>query len=421
VQIVLHAMKKMTSPWTKSLGQLLGAANVITDAATIEANHAQGVKPACLCAPANASEIAAVLRFAADNKIPVLPRGGGTAQGIGGPPQAGALVLSTKRLNRLIHHEPGDMVATVEAGMTLGEFQTALALNGQWLPLDGDPHATLGGLIATDRSGPRALGYGTLRDLVLGMTVVNGDGVARKCGGKVVKNVTGYDLAKLYIGSLGTLGVVTEVTFKLRPLAIDRRAWSIQGIDISGGVACLAKIAALNLPLEQLDAYIVPKEAKANIGAMAAGTPAELDRIARELSTIAQTYSKAPVPSDVGKSWNDGMQLLNTVPSFASGFQIRAWFPRSRSADAVKILSDYAVGIWLNSDNALATFARSPETAATLAAILAKSGFNYRFENAQGLHISEPFGPARPEWPLMKQIRSALDPHGILNPGRFVV
>ena len=407
--------------WIPSLQSRVGAANVITDDATLEANHAQGVRPACLCAPANAAEISAVLRFAAENKIPVLPRGGGTAQGIGGPPPADALVLSTKRMNRLIHHEPGDMVATAEAGVTLGEFQSALAKNGQWLPLDGDPQATLGGLVATDRSGPRALGYGTLRDMVLGMCVVNGDGVARKCGGKVVKNVTGYDLAKLYIGSLGTLGVVTEVTFKLRPLAIDRRAWSIQGMDIAGGVACLAKIAALNLPLEQLDAYIVPKESKTNVGAMAAGTPAELDRIARDLTTIAETYSKLPVPSEVGKSWDDGMQSLSSIAGFNSGFQIRIWFPRSRAADAVKILSDYAAGIWLNSDNALATFGRSPETAATLAAILAKSGFNYRFENAQGLHVAEPFGPARPEWSLMKQIRHALDPHGILNPGRFVV
>jgi len=133
------------------------AANVITDDATLEANHAQGIKPACLCAPANAAEIASVLRFAAENKIPVLPRGGGTAQGIGSPPPPDALVLSTKRLNTLIHHEPGDMVATAEAGMTLRDFQNALAQNGQWLPLDGDPNATLGGLIATDRSGPRAL------------------------------------------------------------------------------------------------------------------------------------------------------------------------------------------------------------------------------------------------------------------------
>src|SRR4051812_2158491 len=162
-----------------NLVHLLGADHVITDEATLEANSAQAVKPACLCAPENAEQIAAVIRFAAENKFAVLPRGGGTAQGIGSPPPTGALVLSTKRLNALVHHEPGDMVATVQAGMTLGEFQDALAQNGQWLPLDGDPHSTIGGLIATDRSGPRALGYGTLRDMVIGMSVVNGDGVIR--------------------------------------------------------------------------------------------------------------------------------------------------------------------------------------------------------------------------------------------------
>src|SRR4051812_9819317 len=95
------------------LVHLLGAANVITDDATLEANCAQGIKPGCLCAPENAEQIAAVIRFACENRIAVLPRGGGTGQGIGSPPPPGALVLSTKRMNALVHHEPGDMVATV--------------------------------------------------------------------------------------------------------------------------------------------------------------------------------------------------------------------------------------------------------------------------------------------------------------------
>jgi glycolate oxidase FAD binding subunit len=187
------------------------------DAASLDAFAIQGVRPACVYAPPDAARAAAAIRFAAENKIPVVPFGGGTQQGIGNSPPAAALVIHTQHLNRLIHHEPGDMVATAQAGMAFGAFQRALGERGQWLPLDGQENSTLGGMVATNCYGPLAEQHGTLRDMVLGMTVVNGDGVIRKCGGKVVKNVTGYALDKLYIGSLGTLGVITEVTFKLLP------------------------------------------------------------------------------------------------------------------------------------------------------------------------------------------------------------
>jgi FAD/FMN-containing dehydrogenase len=123
-------------------------------------------------------------------------------------------------LNRLLEHKPEDMTATAEAGMTLAELQKHLALRGQWLPID-PPHAeqlTVGALLAADASGPRRFGYGTIRDYVIGIKVVLADGSCITCGGKVVKNVAGYDLAKLFIGSRGSLGVIVEATFKLRPL-----------------------------------------------------------------------------------------------------------------------------------------------------------------------------------------------------------
>jgi FAD/FMN-containing dehydrogenase len=122
--------------------------------------------------------------------------------------------------NRLIEHKPEDMTATVEAGLTLAELQRRLALGGQWLPID-PPHPerlTLGTLLATDTSGPRRFGYGTIRDYVIGLKVALADGRLISSGGKVVKNVAGYDLAKLFIGSRGSLGVIVEATFKLRPL-----------------------------------------------------------------------------------------------------------------------------------------------------------------------------------------------------------
>ena len=123
-------------------------------------------------------------------------------------------------LNRLIEHKPEDMTATAESGLTLGEFQRLLAANGQWLPIDppGADRLTLGALLDTNASGPRRFGYGTIRDYLIGIKVVSAEGRLISAGGKVVKNVAGYDLAKLFIGSRGSLGIVVEATFKLRPL-----------------------------------------------------------------------------------------------------------------------------------------------------------------------------------------------------------
>jgi glycolate oxidase FAD binding subunit len=139
--------------------------------------------------------------------------------GIGAPPQRLGLVLGLKRLNRLLEHEPGDLTATVQAGMTLGALQRELGTRGQWLSLDPAhaDEATLGGIVSSNAGGPRRHLYGACRDLVIGLTVVTAAGTLVKGGGKVVKNVAGYDLPKLFVGAFGTLGVIVEATVKLRP------------------------------------------------------------------------------------------------------------------------------------------------------------------------------------------------------------
>src|SRR3989304_1046329 len=138
---------------------------------------------------------------------------------LGSPPAHPGLVLGLRRLSGLLEHEPGDLTATVEAGMTLGTFQAELSRRGQWLSLDPPQaaRATLGGILASNASGPRRHLYGTARDLLIGITMVLADGAIVRGGGKVVKNVAGYDLPKLAVGSFGTLGVIVEATVKLRP------------------------------------------------------------------------------------------------------------------------------------------------------------------------------------------------------------
>ena len=139
---------------------------------------------------------------------------------------------SLRRLGRLLEHEPGDLTVTAEAGMTVARLQTALRARGQWLSLDPPDaeRATLGGVVAANASGPRRQLYGTVRDLLIGLTVVTADGALVRGGGKVVKNVAGYDLPKLFVGSHGTLGIIVETTFKLRPLPDEERLVAV-GFD----------------------------------------------------------------------------------------------------------------------------------------------------------------------------------------------
>jgi glycolate oxidase subunit GlcD len=164
--------------------------------------------------PASAEEISETLKLASSERWTVMPAGGmrwikSTAN----------LIVSTLRLNQIIEHEPADLIAIAQAGVTLRDFNATLAENGQWLPLDppDDGRATLGGVVATGIGGPQQFGYGRPRGSVIGMKVVLADGSQIKAGGRVVKNVAGYDLCKLFTGSYGSLGIITELNFKLRP------------------------------------------------------------------------------------------------------------------------------------------------------------------------------------------------------------
>lgn len=170
--------------------------------------------------PDNESEVSQVLKFANDHSLNVIPEGGGTKRGLGGILGEADIVLSLTRLKGIVEHSAGDLVLTVRPGTTLAEIQREIAPAGQFLALD-TPHpetSTIGGIIAANTSGPKRLRYGSARDLVIGMRVAYPDGQVLRSGSKVVKNVAGYDMNKLYVGSMGTLGVITEINFKLKPI-----------------------------------------------------------------------------------------------------------------------------------------------------------------------------------------------------------
>ncbi|WP_295697625.1 FAD-binding oxidoreductase [Lapillicoccus sp.] len=169
--------------------------------------------------PADTPGVSAVLRVAHDEGLAVVVRGGGTKLGWGSPPERLDVILDTTRLDGLVDHAAGDLIAVVGAGRRLDDLQADLGAASQWFAVDPARRGTLGGLVATADGGPSRLLYGPVRDLVIGATMVRADGVVAKSGGKVVKNVAGYDLGKLLTGSLGTLGVITEVAVRLHPVA----------------------------------------------------------------------------------------------------------------------------------------------------------------------------------------------------------
>jgi glycolate oxidase FAD binding subunit len=183
-----------------------------------EEDSVEGVEPDFVVEPGSIEEISDVMKLAAREGLAVAPRGGGTKMHIGDPPRTLDLIVSTVRMNEVLEHTPGDQIVRLEAGVKLEDLQENVSGSDQMLAIDPpESGATIGGIVAANSSGPRRYRYGTIRDLIIGITVVLHDGTVAKAGSKVVKNVAGYDLSKLFTGSLGTLGIIATANFRLHP------------------------------------------------------------------------------------------------------------------------------------------------------------------------------------------------------------
>ena len=198
------------------LQSIVGADNVRE--ATPE-DAVDGVEPSFVVEAGSVEETSELMKLASREGLVVAPRGGGTKMHLGDPPASLDLIVSTARMNEIIEHVPGDQVVRVQAGIRLQDLQEQLSGSDQMLAIDPPERgATIGGIIAANASGPRRYRYGTIRDLIIGITVVLHDGTVAKAGSKVVKNVAGYDLSKLFTGSLGTLGIIVTANFRLHPI-----------------------------------------------------------------------------------------------------------------------------------------------------------------------------------------------------------
>jgi glycolate oxidase FAD binding subunit len=445
----------MSTPFIRSLADVVGTAHCLAGADRAP-YVVDGRTPCGVVFPGSAEEVARVMRVAAAAGVPVVPWGGGTQMHRGAPPGDGAVVLGLRRLSRVVEHEPADLTATAEAGITIDALQAALGSRGQWLPLDPPAPAetTLGGVLAANLSGPRRHGYGTARDHVIGIRVVTADGQLVRAGGKVVKNVAGYDLAKLYIGSLGTLGIIVDATLKLRPRpeaagavwatfpALESAATAAQTLagselglvalclldsraaEASGRHAGLTAAAAptVLVAVEGLPASVDRERAEAAARLRTAGARAvlELDPAAASRALEAVREVRRLVTSPVA------VATAGVLPADVGAFLVTA----GAAADTagVQLAAVAHAGHGVVTLILLAAATGAPPAAATAAALArcreaARAGGGHLAIDWAPLGVREicpVWDPPGPAAALMRGLKAKLDPEGVLNPGRFV-
>jgi glycolate oxidase FAD binding subunit len=279
----------------------LAAANATVREADPAADAVAGVMPSLVASPAGTGEASALLRAAAGYGLAVVPRGAGTGLEWGTPPASADLVVDLRSMDQVIEHEAGDLVVRVQAGATVGHLASVLAQAGQQLALDAPADATVGGVVASGTAGPRRFRYGAPRDLLIGITVVRADGVVAHSGGKVVKNVAGYDIGKLFAGSQGTLGLIAEATFRLHPLpgAVAYVTAEFGPAERAGAVAAVTSAAGSTLVPSAVELDWPAGSSRAlRVGVLLEGTPTGVAERAKQMSELLASAGGSPSVSD---------------------------------------------------------------------------------------------------------------------------
>jgi len=428
----------------EKLRATVGPANVLTGI-ELTPYVVEGRTPEAAVFPGSVEEVAAVIGLAAETARPVTPWGGGTAASVGIPTARTGLVLGLRRLGRLLEHEPGDLTATVEAGMTVATFQTVLRSRGQWMSLDpADAHlATVGGVLATNASGPRRHLYGTARDLLIGVTVVTADGAVVRGGGKVVKNVAGYDLPKLFVGSYGTLGVIVEATVKLRPLPDHERLVCIRFERLKDAGAAVRSVMASDLipnAIELLDATASTAISVTGAALVVGfdGLREQVDWQCAELARLAGAcggHEAQPLQADTWSSLGTAARATSPVTAAVMTFavlpsQVAEMMEQGAGVARARGLNTaWAAHAGIGVVRAMVAADVVPTEPAAIAVVVAEWR---EMARGGGGHATLEWAPLAvkslvPVWDdpgaaarIMERIKAQLDPQNILNPGRFV-
>jgi glycolate oxidase FAD binding subunit len=296
--------------------ELVGATNVRNADAS---DAVGGIVPGIVVSPGDEGEVASVLSAATARGLVVVPRGSGTKIEWGSPPERCDVLLSTSRLEGIVDHEPADLVCVVRAGTTLGHLQETLAsVPGfrQRLMLDPPqgPLATIGGVVATAASGPLRTRFGTPRDLVIGASFVLADGTIGRSGGKVVKNVAGFDVAKLLVGSLGTLAVVTEVAFRLHPLPAASRMVVLESRSVLDLCEFAARVGRLQVTPSVVDLHWPQGLVVVRFDSSEQGATLQAERVTREIGgrILSADDEAALTDALIGSPWT-GTGMVGAV------------------------------------------------------------------------------------------------------------
>ncbi|MCL6649157.1 MAG: FAD-binding oxidoreductase [Chloroflexi bacterium] len=402
---------------------LPGPAGVATHPASLE-DAVAGVPALAVIEPAEVGEVARTLAWANEHGVAVFPRGGGARLGWGWPPARPGVVVTTCHLTALHEHAWADLTVTVAAGMTLAELQRALAERQQFLPLDPPwpERTTIGGLIASDDSGPLRLRYGGVRDLLLGVTFVRADGVVARGGGKVVKNVAGYDLPKLLTGSLGTLGLITSATFRLHPLPPSDLTLRY---DTPTPAELLRQ--GLRSPVRPAAASAVLRPAESFAIFRLLGSPARVQHEQAQLVNALGTPSERREGDTSAACW----RALTELPwqGGAPALVARLSVLPSEVPTLARLLreSGLVVAAVIHGHGlAFVRLAGEPaqlaSTVATLRSTLAaQDGSLVVLELPPSLRSQlDPWNLPSGLLPLVARLRAQFDPRGVLNPGRLV-
>ena len=386
-----------------------------------------GVRPRLVAAPANGEALAATLAWASSEGLPVRVSGGGTKQEWGTSGAGFDLLLSTAALSSVVEHRHGDLTATVEAGATLAAVNAALGAHGQRLPWDPPwpEQATIGGIVATNDSGPRRHGHGAPRDSIIGVTMARADGRVAKAGGIVVKNVAGYDLARLLTGSFGCLGVILTATFKLAPAPPASRTVQVTVDALEGATRVAADLAASPLTPTAIEVAWAPARLLARFESVEASVAQQAEAACaivgeRGSAVVLGGEEEQAAWGRHAAHWSPGGTLvkLSTVP--AELFPTLVWLRDRAAKDGIEMAAAGRAGLGVvdvRLDGPLE--ARAGLIAALRERLpIGRGSAVIRRGDAELRQRIDAWGAIGDGMRVMMAIKRQFDPAGLLNPGR---
>jgi glycolate oxidase FAD binding subunit len=403
-----------------------------------------GVAPRYVAAPATEAQASALLTAAAGLGLAVLPRGGGTRLAWGAAPTRCDLVVDTRQLNAVLEHSAGDQVVRAQAGVPLTALARVLAQAGQRLAVDpADAGGTVGGLVATGVAGPLRLRYGTPRDLLIGVTMIRADGAVARAGGKVVKNVAGYDTGKLLAGSYGTLGLITEATFRVHPAPAAARYVSLDYARPSAAAAALLAVARSTLVPAAAELDWPGHDSPVSVAVLFEGDPEGVAQRAERLRELLAEIAGADAgATGVGPEAGGRLRTGDVPPPWwgrgaaaaPDGTVLRIAFWAGRLADVLRAIRHAAVSAGLDpavsgSGAAGVLHAAVPPGAAAAAVAQFVTGLRAALpagrSSAVVLHAPAEVAAAVDLWGpvpsagLMQSVKDQFDPEHRMAPGRF--